>query len=157
MTLTVGNLPVVETDGLSVILCFFALGSVVLPFASGVSPSLSAWLRFFAEGLDCLPACVFVIFGTTNGAGAGAGAALAGLREGRIVGGGGTPSAGVGGSDFRTSLIFFAPPEGVTGGGDMAEELLGPGVDAETEAVTEEELSFSVSFFVGSAGLSMMN
>jgi len=39
----------------------------------------------------------------------------------------------------------------------MAVELLGPGVDAEAEVVTEEELSFSVSFFVGGAILSMMN
>lgn len=40
---------------------------------------------------------------------------------------------------MRTSLIFVGPPEGVAGGGDMADEKLPPGVCAEADGSEAEQ------------------
>ena len=112
-----------DVGGFNVILCFLGFGTAPLPFARGASSSLSTCLRFSADGFVCLAALVFVIFGRVE---AGAGVVLArSTREGKAPDDGGTPSAGVGGCDLRTSLIFGIADPGVAGGGDMAKEAAG--------------------------------
>jgi len=108
-------------------------------------------VRFLAEGLGCRPALVLAVFGVADAA---LGAALAGLRAGRVLDGG-TPSAGVGGCDFRMSLILGAP-YGVMSEGDIVIGMLPPGVTAECVDAEIEEvprpLILRVRRFAGCGG-----
>jgi len=84
------------------------------------------------------------------------GAPLAGLKDPKVMRDGGTPSAGVGGCDFRDISLIFGAEDGVRRDGDMVEERPPPGVaaegvDADTDGVPSPDI-LRVSRFCGGGG-----